>query len=132
MLTTPANNATENATNATNTLLATNTPGNTGGLLAASRVGGVLAAGDESRARTGVASSLIDRMTAEAQAARDATDFNAGTLNGKRFVIREDWTAVADRAAAKFGRAAAVDEALRFARAKRIADNGRESARAMK
>ena len=76
--------------------------------------------------------SLIDRMTAEAQAARDATDFNAGTLNGKRFVIREDWTAVCDRAAEKFGGAEAKDEALRYARAKRIADNGRESVGAMK
>ena len=72
MLTTHANNHIETANNATNSLLATNTPGYTGGMLAAEQAGGRLAAGVGSRART----SLIDRMTAEAQVAR--ASFAAG------------------------------------------------------
>lgn len=57
---------------------------------------------------------LIDRLTAAAQAARDATDYNAGTLNGKRFVIREDIWAVIERAEAKFN---CTEDAVRFQRA---------------
>jgi hypothetical protein len=47
--------------------------------------------------------SLIDRMTAEAQAARDAFEHGTVKVDGKTYRIREDWEAVMDRAAVKFG-----------------------------
>lgn len=64
------------------------------------------------------ADSLIGRMTAEAQAARDAFGYGTVAVDGKVYVMRENWVQVCDRAAAKFGGKAAADEALRFARAK--------------
>ena len=48
-------------------------------------------------------SLLIDRMTAEAQAARDAHGYNEWETGGKVGKMREDWVVVMDRAAAKFG-----------------------------
>ena len=46
--------------------------------------------------------SLIGRMTAEAQAARDAHEYNTVKLNGKVYPIREPWEDVDERAAVKF------------------------------
>ena len=54
--------------------------------------------------------SLIGRMTAEAQEARDAFDYNTVMVDGKVYRMREDWWDVADRAAAKFGAAAMIRE----------------------
>jgi hypothetical protein len=42
-------------------------------------------------------------MTAEAQAARDAFDHGTVKVDGKTYRMREDWEAVMDRAALKFG-----------------------------
>ena len=47
--------------------------------------------------------SLIDRMTAEAQAARDAHEYNTVKLNGRVYPIREPWEDVDERAAKKYG-----------------------------
>jgi hypothetical protein len=47
--------------------------------------------------------SLIDRMTAEAQAARDQFEHGTVKVDGKTYRMREDWEAVMDRAAVKFG-----------------------------
>jgi hypothetical protein len=47
--------------------------------------------------------SLIGRMTAEAQAARDAFEHGTVKVDGKVYRMREDWEAVMDRAAVKFG-----------------------------
>ena len=47
--------------------------------------------------------SLIDRMTAEAQASRDEFEHGTVSTGGKTYRMREDWEAVMDRAAAKFG-----------------------------
>jgi|688.fasta_scaffold930939_2 hypothetical protein len=47
--------------------------------------------------------SLIDRMTAEAQAARDAFEHGTVKVDGKTYRMREDWEAVMARAALKFG-----------------------------
>jgi hypothetical protein len=42
-------------------------------------------------------------MTAEAQAARDAFGYGTVKVDGKTYRMRENWEAVMDRAAAKFG-----------------------------
>jgi len=81
---------------------------------------------------SGGAPCLIDRMTAQAQDIRDVFPHGTVTVDGSIYAMREDWVQVCDRAAAKFGGVAPADEALRYARAKRIADIGRESAGAMK
>ena len=47
--------------------------------------------------------SLIGRMTAEAQAARDQFEHGTVKVDGKVYRMREDWEAVMDRAAVKFG-----------------------------
>jgi hypothetical protein len=47
--------------------------------------------------------SLIDRMTAEAQAARDAHGYNEWETDGKVGKMKEDWVAIAERARIKFG-----------------------------
>jgi len=49
------------------------------------------------------ASPLIDRMTAEAQAARDAHGYNEWETGGKVGKMKEDWVAVCERARVKFG-----------------------------
>jgi hypothetical protein len=48
--------------------------------------------------------SLIERMTAEAQAARHAFEHNTVKVGGKVYRMREPWEQVMDRAAAKFGK----------------------------
>ena len=48
-------------------------------------------------------SPLIDRMTAEAQARRDEFEHGTVATGGKTYRMKEDWVAVMDRAAAKFG-----------------------------
>jgi hypothetical protein len=47
--------------------------------------------------------SLIERMTAEAQARRDEFEHGTVVTGGKTYRMREDWVAVMDRAAVKFG-----------------------------
>jgi hypothetical protein len=42
-------------------------------------------------------------MTAEAQAARDQFEHGTVKVDGKTYRMREDWEAVMDRAAVKFG-----------------------------
>ena len=103
MLTPSATTNQENANTAPNALLASTTPGYTGGMVAAEQAGGGDSSRGESRARTGTRPSLIDRMTAEAQAARDQFEFGTVAMGGKTYRMREDWVAVMDRAAAKFG-----------------------------
>lgn len=70
------------------------------------------------------AGSLIGKLTAAAQAARDA--FPAGTVavNGGEYRMREDWCDVMDRAAARFGGPAPADEPIRYARALVMARQG--------
>jgi hypothetical protein len=52
---------------------------------------------------SGGAPCLIDRMTADAQDIRDVFPHGTVAVDGSIYRIREDWTAVCDRAAAKFG-----------------------------
>ncbi len=99
MLTPSATTTQENANTATNCLLASTTPGYTGGMVAAEQAGG----GDSSRGKSRARTSLIDRMTAEAQAARDAFEHGTVKVDGKTYRMREPWEDVMDRAALKFG-----------------------------
>jgi len=48
--------------------------------------------------------SLIDRMTAEAQAARDAFDFGKIDHEGRTYRLEADWVAQMERHAAKFSK----------------------------
>ena len=47
--------------------------------------------------------SLIDRMTAEAQAARDAFDYGKIDHEGRTYKLDSDWVAQMERHAAKYG-----------------------------
>lgn len=47
--------------------------------------------------------SLIDKMTAEAQEARDAFEHGTVKVDGKVYRMKEDWADVMDRAGAKYG-----------------------------
>jgi hypothetical protein len=63
--------------------------------------------------------SLIDRMTAEAQARRDQFDHGTVRVDGKVYRMKEDWVAVMDRAAAKYGTPAPTPLARAFRGASR-------------
>lgn len=102
VLTTPANNPTETANDAPNGLLATNPPGYTGGRLAAEQAGGV------------VSSKGREQSMGNLDPSRWTLTDASGTRSGR---YTEDWWAVADRAAAKYGSPPDPDEPLRYARA---------------
>lgn len=107
MLTTHANNPIEDASNATNTLLATNTPGYTGGMLAAEQGRGDVSSRVGSRA-TGydcMAPGSFADLDERKRQADEADPLKPGMwgAEGRKGNYVDDWTDIMDRAGAKYG-----------------------------